>query len=273
MGGTSHIRCNCHEFPLVPSHRTKFNKKRCNANLYVCEDGNQHQIQQEECQRKESYICSDVNCNLRICKKCYDSLCTDNINKLIPDQSVTEDIIQMDINDIFQHTIISQQDENSTDNEDNATYVEINDEVVEESDSLDIDIIVNSQIDETLDITTDNVVNDEIFTTTDAGDEPVNIEQSEKMMTVAGHVIFNQAGKCTTRHNQTIKGTSRQQYIVQSLCATTSGQASPLIQPEASIFPRHFYISATNDECSILGAQPLFLLCSKTHPYGFASVL
>ena len=30
---------------------------------------------------------------------------------------------------------------------------------------------------------------------------------------------------------------------------------------------------ATNDECSILGAQPLFLFNSKTHPYGFAPIL
>ena len=273
MGGKSHVRCNCHAFPLIPSHRKKLNKKRCNAKLYVCEDGNQRQIQQEECQRKESYICSDVNCSIRICKKCYDSLSIDNINNLIPDQNITEDIIQMDISDQSDNNIISQEDENSTDNDDNFTYFEINDEVVEETDSLDIDIIVNSPIDETLDTSIDNVVNDEGFTTTDAGDEPVNIQQNETMISVAGHVIFNQVGKCTTRHKQTINGTSRQKYIVQSLCATTPGQASPLIQPESSIFPRHFYISATNDECSILGAQPLFLLCSKTHPYGFASVL
>ena len=85
----------------------------------------------------------------------------------------------MDINDQFDHNITSQQDENSTDSDDNDTYFEINDEVVEETDSLDIDVIVNSPIDETLDISRNNVVNDEGFTTTNAGDEPVIVEQNE----------------------------------------------------------------------------------------------
>ena len=32
-------------------------------------------------------------------------------------------------------------------------------------------------------------------------------------------------------------------------------------------------MSATNEKCSILGAQPVFLLTSKNYPYGFASTL
>ena len=58
MGGKSHVRCNHHDFPLVPSHRAKYNKKKCNAHLYICENGNQHQIQQNECHRNESYTCT-----------------------------------------------------------------------------------------------------------------------------------------------------------------------------------------------------------------------
>ena len=135
------------------------------------------------------------------------------------------------------------------------------------------DLLVTSLQDITLDITNDNMVHDQGFFSTDVGDEPVNIVPDNKMIVVAGHVIFNQAGKCTTRHNQSITGTSRKRYIIQSLCASTPGQAFPLLQPEACLFPRHFYISAQHDECSILGAQPLFLLCSKTHPYGFSSML
>ena len=70
-----------------------------------------------------------------------------------------------------------------------------------------------------------------------------------------------------------IEGTSRQKHLVQSLCATVPGQASPLLQPEASLFPRHFYIAAKNDPCAILGARPIFLISSKKHCYGFASTL
>ena len=99
----------------------------------------------------------------------------------------------MDISDQSDNNIISQEDENSTDNDDNFTYFEINDEVVEETDSLDIDIIVNSPIDETLDTSIDNVVNDEGFTTTDAGDEPINIEQNETMISVYNqNQVFSQ---------------------------------------------------------------------------------
>ena len=136
-----------------------------------------------------------------------------------------------------------------------------------DDDSAAGDFLLTSQQDTTLDATADNVVRDQGFFMTNASDVPFNVQQDPKKMVVAGHVIFNQAGKCTTRHKQTIEGTSRERYMVQSLCATSPGQASPLLQPGASLFPRHYYAAAEHDECSILGAEPLFLLCSKTHPY------
>ena len=61
--------------------------------------------------------------------------------------------------------------------------------------------------------------------------------------------------------------------MIQILCATVPGKVSPLLQPEAALFPRHFYITAANDTCSILGARPLFLMNEKPNPYGFCSVL
>jgi hypothetical protein len=39
------------------------------------------------------------------------------------------------------------------------------------------------------------------------------------------------------------------------------------------LFPRHFYISADKDRCSLIGAIPLFIINSKHHNYGFASTL
>ena len=60
--------------------------------------------------------------------------------------------------------------------------------------------------------------------------------------------------------------------MIQILCATVPGKVSPLLQPEAALFPRHFYITAANDTCSILGARPLFLMNEKPNPYGFCSV-
>ena len=135
------------------------------------------------------------------------------------------------------------------------------------------DLLVNTQQDYSLDMTNDNMVNNQGLFFTNVGDNPINTVSNNKMAVVSGRVIFNQAGKCATRHKETITGTSRERDIVQSLCASTPGQAFPLLQPEACLFPRHFYISAQHDDCSILGAQPLFSLCSKTNPYGFSSML
>ena len=43
MGGKSHVRCQCCQFPLIPSHRHKADKRKCNTRHYVSADGNQHQ--------------------------------------------------------------------------------------------------------------------------------------------------------------------------------------------------------------------------------------
>ena len=96
------------------------------------------------------------------------------------------------------------------------------------------------------------------------------MEQSGNSDVVSSHVIFNQVGQCITRHNTSIKGTSRQKHWVQSLCSTSPGDTSPLLQPEASLFPRHFYPASNNDRRSILGA---FLVNARKDPYKFATTL
>ena len=125
----------------------------------------------------------------------------------------------------------------------------------------------------TLDKKIVNVVNNVGFETTHTGLNAININQNDSILSVSGHVIFNQVGSCTMRRNNNINGTSRQKHFIQSLCATVPGKASPLLQPEAALFPRHFYITSSEDTCSILGARPLFLMNEKHNPYGFCSVL
>ena len=114
-----------------------------------------------------------------------------------------------------------------------------------------------------MDQTNDNRNEGNTFYTTNAGECPVNVLQDKVRDTVPGHVIFNQVGSCVNRRNKSIEGTSRQRHLVQSLCASIPGKNAPLLQPEATLFPRHFYISAKTDSCSILGARPLFLMNSK----------
>ena len=133
--------------------------------------------------------------------------------------------------------------------------------------------VIYEEHDPTLDLTQDNKITNSGFATTNAGDIPVNINQDFKTDSVSGHVIFNQVGSCLNRGNVNIHGTSKQNYIIQSLCATVPGTASPLLQPESSLFPRHFFAAAQHDKISILGARPLFLFNKETSTYGFASSL
>jgi len=101
--------------------------------------------------------------------------------------------------------------------------------------------VVFSNLDSSLDQSEDNIPDSFGFFTTNSGDLPPNIFQDKNRLAVTGHVIFNQVGTCTRRRKYNIEGTSRQKHLVQSLCATVPGQASPLLQPEASLFPRQFF--------------------------------
>lgn len=133
--------------------------------------------------------------------------------------------------------------------------------------------VVGSEQDSTLDVTKDNQPLNIGIHGTNAGDVAAGVTDRADKSRVSGHVIFNQVGNCLNRKNGRITGSNCQKYWVQSLCSTTPGESSPLVQPEAMLFPRHFYASAQADPKSILGARPLFLLSPKKHPYGFDSAL
>ena len=133
--------------------------------------------------------------------------------------------------------------------------------------------LISVDQDLTLNATHDSSNDDVGFYTTDAGHLPVNIRLRDGSEHISGHVIFNQAGACTTRRNNIISGTNREKHFVQRLCSTTKGHPSPLLQPEGGIFPRHFYINVEHDARSVLGARPLVLLTAKTNPYGYESTL
>ena len=279
MGGRSHVRCQCCQFPLIPTNRHPADKLKCNLKHYLNEGGVWHQTQ-HDCRRNETYVCSNVGCDLRVCNKCYNSFPVATVSTVIPPTSNPDEAeLENDehdrdrdiAGDIFNLVKTFHEDQDSlSGNEDGnngKSYLGSDD------DSIMDDFLSTSRQDTTLDLTTNNAVQDQGFLTMNAGDDPINVLQDPKTVVVGGHVIFNQAGKCTTRSKQTIEGNSRERYMVQSLCATSPGQASPLLQPGASLFTRHYYASAEHGECSILGAEPLFLLCSKTNLYGFASML
>ena len=135
------------------------------------------------------------------------------------------------------------------------------------------DFVVTTEQDPTLNITVDNRPTDVGFHSTDAGDIPNNVGDQNKTLPVKGHILFNQVGNSLNRRRGGVTGTNAQKFWIQNLCSTSAGDSSPLLQPEASLFPRHYYASASRDRSSVLGARPLFLMSSKTYPHGFASTL
>ena len=70
MGGKTHVKCQCCDFPLIPSNKVKVDKDKCNVKKSI--QGNDNEIQTlPMCTKKESFVCSNVNCQMRVCNKCY----------------------------------------------------------------------------------------------------------------------------------------------------------------------------------------------------------
>ena len=211
------------------------------------------------CNRTESFICSNICCDIKICRRCYNQFPKDVVTVLIPEQNMNISGSNSD-------------DNNNDDDNDNSTVIAYHSDRDEVEQNM-INHVTYEEQDPTLDLTEDNINIEIGFATTNSADIGINKEQDLTTDTVSGHVIFNQAGSCLNRGNCNIHGTSRQSHLIQSLCATIPGTASPLLQPEASLFLRHFYIASQHDSISILGARPLFLYNKETCPYGFASTL
>lgn len=85
MGGKSHAVCECNKSPLIPTNCTsQSDKAKCNAKHFVGGDGSRYENPFNDCRRKEAYICTNVYCGLKICKRCYDSLLTNEVTTVIP---------------------------------------------------------------------------------------------------------------------------------------------------------------------------------------------
>ena len=270
-------------------------------------------VPSSNCNYPESYVCSNIHCRLRICNRCYRKFSTDCITTFIPDTNTNRcnihnnpsENISNDTDDennsIHSESISSINSinsnntpivhENTDHDKDDTMYdnisisssttlnVNVNVECTTlnnkpSSDALFSDYVIFPVQDTSLNLTSDNNVMNEGFFTTNSANISLDVKRnSTDTNAVSGHVIFNQIGNCAMRKTRNINGTSRQKHMIQSLCASTPNQSHPLLQPEASLFPRHFYISASNDLCATLGAQPLFLLTPRKNKYGFTSIL
>ena len=161
----------------------------------------------------------------------------------------------------------SDTDSDDNDDEDNDTSL-----YNYEGNTLD-NFVTYADVDETQEQTEDNTDLGDEFYTTQAGDIPVHIEHNPDMDRVQGHVLYNQAAVCTTHNDKRITGSQPQRNFVQRLCATTPGQASPILSLEQCLgFGRIFWSCATSDCHAVLGALPSWAYSSTSYPNGFASL-
>jgi hypothetical protein len=91
------------------------------------------------------------------------------------------------------------------------------------------------------------------------------------MEQVSGHVLLNQAAVCT-RRDEHISGNMSQKYFIQRFCATTPGQACPLLILEGCLFNRHCWVNPTKDNHSLLGGLPTWAIRDQSTSYGFAEM-
>ena len=82
MSGKIHVKCQCCNFPLIPSNIQRSKKRKCNLKHYISSDGTFHIIV-SKCKRLESYVCSNIQCITRICKKCYNLFPNDTTTTIV----------------------------------------------------------------------------------------------------------------------------------------------------------------------------------------------
>ena len=92
-----------------------------------------------------------------------------------------------------------------------------------------------------------------------------------KDITVSGSTIMNQCGSLLTRKKHQIKGSRKQKFFIQKLCAISKGTSVPLIYAEAMLFPSIFW-KASDDMNSLVGALPAPLLNEKIGSFGFMDI-
>lgn len=286
LGGQGHVVCQCCNFPLIASPTQRRRKKNCNA---WSGDG-----EYQACSRKESFVCSNPNCNVRCCRKCFKSKPKDVITTLVPhdhrdessDDDGSGDEDEEDDNEDIEG-VEEEEEENDynsdTEGEDNeaspfdldestgndalvrgvaGTEVGMMNEELHYHTSCPFDLI---HADQDNNFDSNDGINTDSIPTTDAGIYHTEFRQREGSGVVNGRVLLNQMGSLLKRRNKNLTGTQREQNFTQRLAAASSGTSSCLLYPEGSIFSRHFWSNASSDGITPLGGLPLFSVSGDSH--------
>lgn len=244
------------------------------------------------CSDKEHYICTNVDCESRLCMKCFNSLngalttvCPSKLQSEATQDTGTGDESSADNND----DILDSEEEYDSSEDDDFTYHSSDDDdsvesvthltfrdQVQDSAAGQFDAYSGDPLDEFL-VDSGVILPDEDDNTrefdgeddpasqrpglfsTNAGVLPQTVlqRQSKWATSVPGHVLFNQVGSCLQRHNHRMTGKYFHSSFIQRMVSTVDGSSFPLLYLLATCFPRHWYASSTKDSAAILGAPPL----------------
>ena len=172
------------------------------------------------CKKPESFICSNINCNIKVCRKCYKTFPINSTTTIIPTNINGNEEVEY-MNELNE----SDNDSNSEESDDDNVSINTeNSNKDEDLEDLMNKLVVYSEQDLTLDTTEDNINERVGFMTKNSGDIPMNVNQSLSRDTCSGHVLFNRVGSYTLRPRNNIEGTSRPKHMVQSLCAQFLGK-------------------------------------------------
>ena len=259
IGGQSHVQCQDHRLPIIMSYERN---RRC------------------QCGKKELYCCHRANCNVVLCKKCFERFNENQIHYVLPVQNIESDD---DTDSNFDNESHRQDEESDSDSDeeprsDDFIYDDEDDQNLLNRDSFD-DYLTSSK--------SAGIINDDnhedsedefpFIPTTDAGELAVEIDNETEYggigneFKINGSVILNQCGSLLTRKTHELKGSSYHKHFLQRMCATTTGSSIPLLYPEGMLFPS-IHWKAAEDKCSIVGAIPSSLLNEAIKTDGFASI-
>ena len=204
------------------------------------------------CNRKAILTCPKIGCNSKICKNCFEEL--DVEEEYTVQHNVEEVNDEMDSDFDCSEDEMSQQ--SSSNNKNSMTEDLFNDYLTSSQDldlSGDDNESVKYQYDES-----------------NSGECVLNVREENrnrgayKDITVSGSTIMNQCGSLLTRKKHQIRGSWKQKFFIQKLCAISRGTSVPLIYAEAMLFPSIFW-KASGDMNSLVGALPAPLLNKKLH--------
>lgn len=241
IGGQTHVQCEVHKVPLIPS-----TEKTRNCS----------------CGKRESMRCCHLFCNVQLCKPCYKEADKEEITYIPP-------VIENYGTGIENRTGESDDDSLLSENSLSEQHL-----IHDDFDNFISHSLENDYIDYVVDNLLDPGGGDElnelnVIPTTNAGIEALEIDHTTEYAgthgkyTIDGHVLLNQCGTLLSRKRHQIKGNKRHQHMLQKINATCSGKSVPLMYPESLLFPSIHY-KVANDSSSVCGCIPAPMLTDST---------